>query len=225
MRAQSQGISPEENAFVQTVETKVQDILLAAANSMHGQWDVKIKTDKLEWVEREGHERGRPHEVRVILQMAYQPSETEREAMETRINKHWGRAEGLDPIPDEVTRVSPEFEWQIYVTAIVNFYGFIPRAKSAVVSLGYETNWPGVFFSNVRWRQLGTGAPIHTLHLGDFKWQRNNDVQLLVEDFSSVTDCRDVRTILCEVHSNEKVAETFIRKLNIAALNELVRVN
>lgn len=225
VRAQSQGISPEEGAFVRTVETKVHRILRAAANSMAGQWDIKIKTDKLEWVEREGHEWGRPHEVRVILQMAYQPTESEREAMETRINKHWERAEGLDPIPDEVTRVSPEFEWQIYVTAIVNFYGFIPRARSAVALLGYETNWPGTFFSNVRWRKLGTGAPIHALYLGDFRWQRTNGDLLLVENFSSVTDCRDVRTILCEVHSNEKVAEIFLRNLNIAALNELVTAN
>jgi hypothetical protein len=122
-------------------------------------------------------------------------------------------------------RVSPEFEWQIYVTAVVNYYGFLPRSKNGIVRMGYQTNVPGKVFSAVRWKELGTGAPIQTLYLGDFKWVRRRGEQLIVEDFSAVTNCRNVRTILFDVHSNEAVAEKFIKKLDLTVMNELVRTN
>jgi hypothetical protein len=220
--AHGQGITPAERAFSEAVEAKVKEVLLTAARGMGGSWDIKIKTDRLEYIEREGHERGKPHEVRVILDMAYQPSETEREVMEARINKHWDRPE---PIPDEVTRVAPEFEWQIHVSTIVNFYAFVPFSKNGSLALGYETSVPGTFFSYCRWRKLGTGAPIHSLFVGDYKWQRKSEGPFLTEDFSRLADCRDVRTIIMEVHSNEKVSETFIKKLDVTALNELVRTH
>ncbi len=224
--AQWRPITPDEEAFVQTVEAKVRQVLLDAANGMGGKWEIKIETDKFQRYELdEGQHGGRPHEVRLMLTMGYQPSEAEREVMEKRINDHGERTSRYDPIPDELMRVSPEFEWQIYVSTVVNYYGFLPRTKNGVVSLGYQTNVPGTFFSAVRWKELGTGAPIHTLYLGDLKWERRKGEQYVVENFSTVTNCRNVRTILCEVHSNEKVAEAFIKKLNVTALNDLVRTH
>lgn len=217
-------ITAEEDTFVRAVEAKVNKILLAAAHKMPGKWDIKIETDQYQRFDLdEGQHHGRPHEVRISLYLDYRPSDPEMEQMDKEIFAHGERTPNYDPIPDELNRVTPEFRWHLYVSFVVNYYGFMPVFPADTPSLGYETATPGAFYSFVRWKQMGTGAPISYLYLGQFKRIPSKSGPKIVEDFPAVTNCRDAKTIILQVQSSERLIEKFIALLDMDAVNALIR--
>lgn len=220
--AQWRAITAEEEKFVQAVEGKVHKILLAAAHKMPGKWEIKIETDQFQRHELdEGQHAGRPHEVRIRLYMDYQPSDAEVAQMDKEIFAHAEQTQKYDPIPDELNRVNPEFKWNLYVSFVVNYYGFMPVLPSDIPSLGYETQTPGAFFSFVRWKEMGVGAPESMIYVGQYKRVQSKDGLKIVEDFPAVTHCRDAKTAIIQVKSSERVIEKFIARLDLAAVNAL----
>jgi len=217
-------VTAEEEKFVQTVEAKVNKILLATAHKMPGKWDIKIETDQFQRHELdEGQHSGRPHEVRVRLFMDYKPTDAEMEQMDKDIFAHAEQTQNYDPIPDELNRINPEFRWRLYASFVVNYYGFMPLSPAAIPGLGYETATPGAVYSFVQWKKMGTGAPASYIYLGHFKRIQTKDGQEIVEDFSAVANCRDVKTVIIEVQSSERLIEKFLALLDMDAVNALIR--
>ena len=222
--AQWRPLTAEEEKFVQTVEAKVHKILSSAANKMPGKWEIKIETDQFQRHELDdANHRGRPHEVRVRLIMDYQPSDAEMAQMDKEIFAHAAQTAKHDPIPDELNRVNPEFRWNLFASFVVNYYGFMPVSPADIPALGYETTPPGAIFSFVQWRKMGTGAPSSLLYFGDFKRVQTKGGQQIVENFSALTNCRDAKTVVLQVQSEERMIEKFIAALEINALQALVQ--
>lgn len=222
--AQWRPVTAEEERFVQAVEAKVHKILSAAAHKMPGKWDIKIKTDQFQRHELdEGQHHGRPHEVRVELIMDYQPSDAEMAQMEKDIFAHAEQVKDYDPIPDELNRVNPEHRLNIYVSFVVNYYGFTPVFTADIPRLGYETTTPGAVYSFVQWRKMGINAPHSISYWGDFRRVQTRQGQQIVENFSALTDCRDAKTIILTVQSNERLIEKFIAVLDLEAVRAIVQ--
>lgn len=217
-------ITAEEEKFVQAVEARVNKILLDAAHKMPGKWEVMIKTDQFQRHELDdANHRGRPHEVRIQLYMDYKPNDAEMEQMDKEIFAHAAQTAKHDPIPEELNRENPEFRWHLFASFVVNYYGFMPAAPADIPALGYETNTPGAVFSFVQWRKMGIGAPTSYHYFGDFKRVQTRDGQRIVENFSSLRECRAVKTVVLQVQSEERLIEKFIAALERNALQALVQ--
>jgi hypothetical protein len=217
-------VTAEEEAFLQPVEVKVKKILSTAAHKIPGKWGIKIETDQFQRHELdEGQHHGRPHEVRIRLIMDYQPTDAEVAQMDKEIFAHAEQTKNYDPIPDELNRINPERRLNIFVSLVVNYYGFQPVFPADIPGLGYETTTPGAFYSFVRWKHMGIGAPKSVIYLGQFKRLQTKDGPKIVEDFSTVADCRDAKTAIVEVQSSERLIEKFIAVLDVEALNTLFR--
>lgn len=222
--AQWRPITAEEEQFVQTVEAQVHKILSSAAHKIPGKWTIKLETDQFQRHELDdANHRGRPHEVRVRLIMDYMPSDAEVAQMDKEIFAHAAQTAKHDPIPEELNRKNPEFKWNLFVSFVVNYYGFMPVAPADIPALGYETNTPGAVYSFVQWRKIGIGAPTSYHYFGDFKRVQTRDGQRIVENFSSLRECREVKTVVLQVQSEERLIEKFIAALEMNALQALVQ--
>ena len=218
-------ITPQEEQFVQLVEKRVYAALRGAAQRMGSKWKVDIlKTNEHQRhaVDDAAH-RGRPHEVRVEFHMEFVPaSDAELGELDRQIDLFDQKVSRMDPVPDTVMRTNPAFKRELYAEVIVNYGGFMPMSFKAAAALGEATNVPGTAYSYLRWKQMGTGAPKRILYLGEFRRGPYSGEERLLEAFTNTPDCRDVRTIIVEVSSNESVSDQFIKALDLEDLGALI---
>lgn len=221
--AQWRDATPAETVFFNNVEREVHEILRAAAGKMPGKWDVKLETDEHQRASLdEGQHSGRPHEVRVWLTMDYQPSEAEQAEMEKDIFAFGEKTKNYDPVPDHLQRQSPEYRWNIYVSFVVNYYGFTPIYSDDIPKMGYEITVPGSVYSFVRWKDLGINPPYAMVYAGDLKTTQSSTGKVIGEAFGAQTDCRNARTVAINVQSDEVVIKQFLQVLDVAAVKRLV---
>lgn len=217
-------ITPAEEQFVRAVAARIYEVLRAAASRLPGRWDLKLETEQLKSTELDqGQHHNRPHEVRVHLYAEWQPSEVERAVVDREIDRHAQEEARFDPVPDHVNRRNPAFKLALHAQVIVNPYGYQPVLLSAAGQLGEVTHVPGTAFSYLRWRQMGIEAPRRVLYLGELARRAGEGGERLFETFGATADCRNVRTLVIEVDSDEALSQAFVAGLDVPRLNALVR--
>ena len=218
-------ITPEEEQFVQLVESRVYANLRNAAQRMGSKWKISnLKTNEFQRAAIDGaNHRNRPHEVRIEFFMDYVPADdAELGELDREVDLFAQKISGLEDVPAAVMRTNPGFKRQLYAQIIVNYGGFMPLSLKAAAGLGQVTDIAGTEFSYQAWKGVGVDAPKHTLLMGEFRRGMYRGDERLLEAFTKTPDCRNVRTIIVAVTSAESVSDQFIKALDIADLNALV---
>ena len=218
-------ITPEEEHFVQLVEKRTYAVLRNAAQNMGSRWKiVDLGTNNFQRKAVDGaNHKGRPHEVRVELHMEYQPADdAELGVLDGEIDQFSQRVARMEKVPDALARTNPSHKKELYTVLIVNYMGFMPLSIKAAASLGDIAQYPGTVFSYVQWKGIGESAPKRTLLMGEFRRGPHSGEERIFETFADTPDCRNVRTIILNVQSNETISDQFVKALDLQDLNALI---
>ena len=215
--------SDAEKAFVRKLEQRIAPILVTAGKSMPGQWMIHINTNN----EDQGainiaQHKGRPHEFRCSLSMEYMATKTESAALQKEMVDH-NKSMSKAAIIDGSRLNDPSLKYSIEVSIVINPYQFTPVNVQQYAAPGGATTEPGTALTLFRTKELGPGAPYYALYIGDYNLSNKNGKQVLEENFGTSTDCCNARTMVIEVHSSQTVANAFIGKLNLPALNRIIK--
>ena len=215
-------LTSAEEGFVQKIESNMQQVLNKAAGEMTGKWIIKFSVDPYmgKQIDKYRHD-GRPHQFRCSLSMEYVPTDKERVEMDREINNYYKVIGNREPNAAERLH-DPTLKYSINISAVVNDYGFEPVDLQKAAGLGGAANIPGTVASMFRTKDLGTGVPYYSLYMGDYKKTNSNGVEKLVENFTPSPECTNVRTVNIDVHSSLSVAQLFISKLDLAAINRMI---
>lgn len=218
-------LSASELSFIKNVQERLQQLFSKTASAMKGNWIIKFTgdPDMNKPVELSLH-NGRPHELTCNFSMEYKPTDLERKEMDHEIAFFYNKIGKRQPTASE--RINdPSYKFSINIIARVNNPLTQPVDVLKATALGGTANFPGAVFSIYRTENLNTGAPYFTLYLGEFKKTTTDGREMIMEGFTETPLCTKVRTIELEVHSNLPLAREFISKLDLAALNRLIRDN
>ena len=214
-------VTEAEKAFTQKLEQRISQLLTTSAKLMPGNWSMHFQADKSSVVNNTQH-NGRPHEFRCSLSMEYTATKQEQAAMEKELALHYKNMSQKDIISGSREN-DPTLKYSIEVVAIINPYGFTPVDIEQVAGLGGTAIVPGTALTLFRTKNLGVSSPFYSLYIGDYKTTNTNGKKLLEENFTSTLACCDARTMLIEVHSSQSMANSFISKLDMPALNRIIQ--
>ena len=204
-------------------------ILNNATAKLEGDWDVLLETDNYQRHSIDGGQHdGRPHELRINLYLQYKPSDEEEGAMQKKIFEYADETAQYDPIPDDVNRRNPEFKWNIFCSFVVNYYGFMSFNTTEVSNLGYEMEEPNADFCYMKWKENGIGAPVSYMYIGDFAKTVSSSGTMLDENFSTITNCRDAKTVILQVQSSEDSVKSTLQTIygrSTSAKQDIVVLN
>ena len=215
--------SDAEKAFVRKLEQRIAPILVTAGKSMPGQWMMHINTDNRDQAAINiAQHNGRPHEFRYSLSMEYILTKAASATLQQELANH-NKSMSKAAIIEGSRLNDPSLKYSIEVSVVINPYQFTPVDVQQFAAPGEITTEPGTALTLFRTKELGPGAPYYALYIGDYTLSNKNGKQLLEENFGKTTDCCNARTMVIEVHSSQTVANNFIGKLNLPALNRIIK--
>lgn len=211
-----------EKAFTQKLEQRMSQLLAATAKSLPGNWSIHFNADKNGSLVDKTRHNGRPHEFRCSLIMEYNATKEEQAAMDKELAQHFKSMSKQDRLFGS-RQNDPTLRYSIEITAIVNPYAFSVVDVDQLAALGGTVTMPGAALTLLRTKSLGVSAPYYSLYIGDYKTTNTSGKKLLEENFTSTPDCCDAKTMIIEVHSSQAMANSFIGKLDIPALNRVIQ--